>query len=90
MNCGGEFYVRVCDCGRIHVENRHIRLSFHPAEFVALLRRTSGIESLNGVGAARHRRAFAEGRAMSSDSGAEKIIRYPFSQESVYGASSVD
>jgi hypothetical protein len=47
MNCRDEFYIRVCDCGRIHVESRHFRLSLHPAEFVALLRRASAISPLN-------------------------------------------
>jgi hypothetical protein len=65
MNGSEEFYIRVCDCGRIHVESRHFRLSFHPAEFVALLRRSSGIKSLNGNLAARRHLASVEGRAAS-------------------------
>jgi hypothetical protein len=83
MNSRDEFYIRVCDCGRIHLESRHFRLSFHPAEFVALLRRASGIGSMNGDLAAEHH------RAMPSDSDAGTIIHYPFSQESFYGASRV-
>ena len=33
--------VWLCDCGRIHVEGRHYRRSFTPAEFVELLRATA-------------------------------------------------
>jgi hypothetical protein len=84
MNCREEFYIRVCDCGRIHVESRHFRLSFHPVEFVALLRRASGIGSLSGDLPSKHH------RAMSRDSDAGTIIHYSFSGESVYGASPVD
>lgn len=83
MNCREGFYIRVCDCGRIHVENRHFRLSFHPSEFVALLRRASRIGSLSGDLFSKHQ------RAMSSDSDAGTIIHYSFSEESVYGASRV-
>jgi hypothetical protein len=84
MNCREEFYIRACDCGRIHVESRHFRLSFHPAEFVSLLRRASGGGSLNGnLVDKRHRET-------SSDSGAGSVIHYSFSGESVYGASRVD
>ena len=84
MNCCDEFYIRVCDCGRIHVESRHFRLSFHPADFVSLLRPASGIGSLNGDLVDKHH------RATFSDSGAGRIVNYSFSQESVYGASRVD
>jgi hypothetical protein len=90
MNCCDEFYIRVCDCGRIHVESLHFRLSFQPAEFVALLRLASGIGSLNEGLAANHHRESAEERAMSHDSDAGTFIHYPFSRESTYGASLVD
>jgi hypothetical protein len=84
MNCREEFYIRVCDCGRIHVESRHFRLSFQPAEFVALLRRASGIGLLSGGLSSKHH------QAMSRDLDAGTIIHYSFSGEGVYGASRVD
>jgi hypothetical protein len=30
--------VWLCDCGRIHIESRHLRRSFMPTEFLKLLR----------------------------------------------------
>jgi hypothetical protein len=32
----------LCDCGRVHVETRHCRVTFMPAEFLAHLRRAAG------------------------------------------------
>jgi hypothetical protein len=90
INRSDEFYIRVCDCGRIHIESRHFRLSFHPAEFVTLLRRASGIGSLDEDLAAKHHRESAEDRAVARDSGAGAFIHYPFSRESICGASRVD
>jgi hypothetical protein len=64
--------------------SRNGRLSFHPADFVSLLRRASRTGSRNvDLVDKRH-------RATSSDSGAGTIIQYSFSQEGVYGASRVD
>jgi hypothetical protein len=34
--------VWLCECGRVHVETRHCRRSFAPAEFLALARKAAG------------------------------------------------
>jgi hypothetical protein len=81
MNRREEFYFRVCDCGRVHAESRHFRLSFHPAEFIALLRQASGIGSIKGASAARQHQVSAEDREMPGDSEAGMIIRYPLITE---------
>jgi hypothetical protein len=36
--------VWLCDCGRVHLETKHDRQSFTPAEFIALVRRTAGVD----------------------------------------------
>jgi hypothetical protein len=32
----------LCDCGRVHVETRHCRKSYTPAEFLDCLRKAAG------------------------------------------------
>jgi hypothetical protein len=90
MNRRDEFYIRVCDCGRIHVESRNFRLSFHPAEFVDLLLRALEGGSLNEDLTVINHRVSAEDHNLSRDADAGTIIHFPYPRESVYGASRVD
>lgn len=49
-NTGAErIYIWLCDCGCIHIETRHCRRSFTPAEFLNYLRSTAGRSGAGGV-----------------------------------------
>lgn len=37
MKTDESVHIWLCDCGRVHIESRHQRQSFTPAEFLALL-----------------------------------------------------
>lgn len=41
MNGSNKVRVWLCDCGRVHLESKHCRVSLTPAEFLNLLRRAA-------------------------------------------------
>jgi hypothetical protein len=60
MNTKTHNGIWLCDCGRIHVETAHSRLSFSPAEFVTLLRTAAankGTEAATRLPAACYQQA---------------------------------
>lgn len=56
--------VWLCECGRVHVETRHCRRSFAPAEFLALVRKAAGRNGTEPlVTGSQHDVRFADRRA---------------------------
>ena len=49
MNGSNKVRIWLCDCGRIHLETKHCRVSLMPAEFVRSLRRAAGEGSTRGL-----------------------------------------
>lgn len=49
MNGSNKVRIWLCDCGRIHLETKHYRVSLLPAEFVRSLQRAAGEGSTRGL-----------------------------------------
>lgn len=50
MSGSNKVRIWLCDCGRIHLETKHCRVSLTPAEFLRSLRCAAGEGSTRGLG----------------------------------------